>query len=653
VLVGRSIRSKLLLLVGIPLVALLVLGAASLVGARRASSDLARLEQQELVLKDAAWSIRYLDEVLTHSAARYIQSEGNEQWWARYNDAVVELDAALATAKELSSSDDLASLTSVDDANLRLIELETQISELVVAGRYDDARDILQGEYEVQKAVYSDGVDAFFDASVARTAAVVDAQRARANTFTVVVAVLGVIAAGLVVAALFLAGSIIRPIRRLTAVANRTAEVDLPSLVETVQEGGEIDATPAFVVSGDDELAELATAFNAMQSTAVRLAGEQATMRRGASEMFVNLGRRNQGLLGRSLGYITALERNERDPKVLDELFRLDHLATRMRRNAESLLVLADAGHGRVARKPMSLRDVVRSAQSEIEHYTRVDFSRVAHAQVQADFVADLTHLVAELLENATNFSEPSTKVVVAGKATVDGYALSIVDEGLGMSPAALADANRRITERSTTDTSGSKLGLYVVGRLAARYGIDVQLYEAPTDGTIAKVKIPSALLVDETQTDGELPKTELAAPTAPQLASAAAQPTVDRGDASVEPARELAVVSAPDESLRVANALTTPPASSAPSAPSAPSTLATPVAPSVPATDGSDEDTSAAVRRRVRGAQLFDTGPASVSPDEAAARRRNARHDHNRLGSFQTGVRRAVDRQNEETEPS
>ncbi|MEP6660622.1 MAG: ATP-binding protein [Acidimicrobiales bacterium] len=289
--------------------------------------------------------------------------------------------------------------------------------------------------------------------------------------------------------------AISRPLRRLTAKANAIAEHGLPDAVAAAQEGSSAPP-PAITVDTRDEIADLANAMTAMQSTALDLAVEQAMMRRNVAEMFVNLGRRNQGLLSRQLSFITELEQNERNTDTLDNLFRLDHLATRMRRNAESLLVLAGAEPARTWSKPVSVSDVVRSALSEIESYERVDLTNMEEATIRGHAAADLSHLLAEVLENATTFSPPTTRVTVVGKRRPEGYLISVVDQGIGMAPSDLAEANRRIAETARFDQAPSKvLGLYVVGRLASRHEISITLDESPAGGVAAKVVVPYELL--------------------------------------------------------------------------------------------------------------------------------------------------------------
>ncbi|MDQ1424100.1 MAG: hypothetical protein QOD72_1598, partial [Acidimicrobiaceae bacterium] len=267
-------------------------------------------------------------------------------------------------------------------------------------------------------------------------------------------------------------------------------------------------------VDAQDEFADLARALNSMQDTSVRLATQQARMRRNVSEMFANLGRRNQGLLNRTISLISELEQSERDPKMLEDLFRIDHLTTRIRRNAESLLVLAGSDQNRMWSKPIEIGDVIRTALSAIESYDRVDFDQVQPVQLRGNVVNDVAHLFAELIENATNFSPPSTRVTIVGKLLHDGYVLSIIDQGLGMSPQELEDNQGRIDEVNSFDMAPSKvLGLNVVGRIAFRLGISVRLTESPSDGVTAKVRLPFSLIDGRDRDAAPAAETESAEP--------------------------------------------------------------------------------------------------------------------------------------------
>lgn len=308
-----------------------------------------------------------------------------------------------------------------------------------------------------------------------------------------------ILAIGFVSAALV--RSIRRPLRRLTAIARRTADEELPTVVDHFETSGTdeipFDLTP-IDVSSRDEIGALSTALSSVRTTAVELAARQAITRRNVNEMFVNLGRRNSSLINRQLSFIDGLERNEDDPRTLEELYRLDHLATRMRRNAESLLVLAGSDSGRRQSANAEVVDLLRASLSEIEDYRQVELQSIDLGIVKGRSVSDVIHLFAELLENATAFSPPNKPVLVHGRRVADGYVVSIVDEGVGMTVQQLADANRRIESPDTFDVSPSKvLGLYVVGRLAARHKIGVRLTESAVTGVTSRIFLPASMLAD------------------------------------------------------------------------------------------------------------------------------------------------------------
>lgn len=305
------------------------------------------------------------------------------------------------------------------------------------------------------------------------------------------IAILG----GLTVLLTFLvARSVVRPIRRLTEAA-QAAETELPTAVARAQSGDDA-GLPAVDAGESPEFATLAGAMTSMQSTAVGLATEQARIRRNVSVMLGNLARRNQSLVNRTLSFITELEKDERNPETLDNLFKLDHLTTRMRRNAESLLVLSGAEQARTWPRPVEVREVLRASLSEIESFDRVELGSLHPALIRGSSVADLTHLVAELLDNATRFSPADSTVTVTGEQAGDGYMVTIVDRGMGMSPEALAQANRELESMSRLEERTSLvLGLAVVGRLGARNGIAVRLEQSATDGVTARVRLPGSVL--------------------------------------------------------------------------------------------------------------------------------------------------------------
>jgi methyl-accepting chemotaxis protein len=320
----------------------------------------------------------------------------------------------------------------------------------------------------------------------------------------------------LVVLGLALARTITRPLRRLTASAGQVAE-DLPRMVERMAlPGEEIGVSlPTIDVRSTDEVGQLARAFKNVNDTTVRVAQEQAALRGSIAEMFVNVARRNHVLLSRQLSFIDQLERSEENPDTLEELFRLDHLATRMRRNAESLIVLAGVDAGRRLRRPMPLSDVVRTAVSEIERYDRVDLELRADPAMVGHVALMAAHLIAELLENATQFSNPDTRVVATTTFGPDGVRVTLSDQGLGMTWEEINDANHRIANPPMTDVVGSqRLGFYVVGRLARRLDASVVLAPGLTQGTVVTIDLPPALFVPGSV--AELPSAELSAADAP-----------------------------------------------------------------------------------------------------------------------------------------
>jgi signal transduction histidine kinase len=297
--------------------------------------------------------------------------------------------------------------------------------------------------------------------------------------------------------ALALSRRISAPLRRLTLAATQIRD-ELPKIVETAQhdEDYELDL-PVVQIVGRNEVSQLASAFVDVNAVTVAIAREQARLRAAVADMFVNVARRNQVLLSRQLSLIDQLERNEVNPDALEELFRLDHLATRMRRNAESLLVLAGIESGRRLRDPMPLSDVVRTATSEIEHYSRVDLSLAADPPVYAHLALPIAHLLAELLENATNFSDPGSTVVVMATATEQGVRMTVADDGLGIPAEELLEINARIDEPPTADAlSSQRLGFFVVGRLAQRLDAKVTLTSGRARGTAVLIDLPGSLFV-------------------------------------------------------------------------------------------------------------------------------------------------------------
>ncbi|MFI2227378.1 sensor histidine kinase [Streptomyces fradiae] len=324
-----------------------------------------------------------------------------------------------------------------------------------------------------------------------------EAQRDAIINGALILLVLGVSLVG----AFVVARSMITSLRRLQDTATRVAQERLPELVKQLSEADpqDVDTSVESVgVHSRDEIGKVAEAFDEVHREAVRLAAEQALLRGNVNAMFTNLSRRSQGLIQRQLSLISELESREADPDQLSSLFKLDHLATRMRRNGENLLVLAGEEPGRRWTRPVPLVDVLRAAASEVEQYERIELASVPATEVAGRVVNDLVHLLAELLENATSFSSPQTKVRVTGHALPDGRVLvEIHDTGIGLSPEDLAAINERLASPPTVDVSVSRrMGLFVVGRLSLRHGIRIQLRPSDSGGTTALVMLP----VDVTQ---------------------------------------------------------------------------------------------------------------------------------------------------------
>lgn len=299
---------------------------------------------------------------------------------------------------------------------------------------------------------------------------------------------------------------LVRDLSRLRKDAHEVSGVRLPSVMRRLAAGEQVDVeTEAPHLTYErDEIGQVGQALNTLQRAAVEAAVKQADMRRGVSEVFVNLARRNQVLLHRQLTLLDTMERRTENSDELADLFRLDHLTTRMRRHAEGLVILSGAAPSRQWRKPIQLMDVVRAAVAEVEDYERIEVRRLPRIGVGGPAVADLTHLIAELLENATVFSPPHTAVQVLGERVSNGFTLEIHDRGLGMPPEVLLDANLRLAETPDFELSDTdRLGLFVVSRLAQRQNVRVSLQKSPYGGTTAVVFIPAALLTDAPDTHG------------------------------------------------------------------------------------------------------------------------------------------------------
>ncbi|MBB4687969.1 sensor histidine kinase [Amycolatopsis jiangsuensis] len=320
----------------------------------------------------------------------------------------------------------------------------------------------------------------------------------------------GVVVLAALIAALILmlaiARLMLRPLRVLRRTALDVAYTRLPETVQSILDDPDpvnaskkaVDPVP---VASRDEIGEVARSFDVVHEQAVKMAAEQALLRENVNGIFVNLSRRSQRLVERQLGVIDRLEADEQDPDHLASLFELDHLATRLRRNGESLLVLSGAGLAKSVPKPVPAADVIGAAVSEIEQYARIEVGAVPEVAVQGLAIHDLVHVLAELLDNATYFSEPETKITVRAVVTrKKALAVQVTDHGVGMSEDRLAEINSRLADPPDLDVSVTRrMGLYVVARLAQRHGIEVRLRENEDieGGVIARVVVPAELLTE------------------------------------------------------------------------------------------------------------------------------------------------------------
>ncbi|TDD37108.1 HAMP domain-containing protein [Actinomadura sp. KC06] len=404
-------------------------------------------------------------------------------------------------AAELPKAD-LAQYNAVlkSDAYARLRLLEERVIQSRPGGaapriRAEEWRAAMAPVQELLEQVVLDGGDRLVE-------------RAKPMAFGIIVRLL--LAGGLgllaviasIVMSITTARALVRQLERLRSAAWELAEQRLPGVVERLGHGETVDvaveAPP--LEFGADEIGQVGRAFNAVQETAIRTAVEQAELRRGVRDVLLSLARRTQTLVHRQLTMLDTMERRrDIEVKELEELFKLDHLATRMRRNAENLIVLSGALPARGWRNSVPMVDVVRAAVGEVEDYTRVTVLPFGPVELAGRAVGDLTHLLAELIENAVSFSPPETVVQVGGHLVASGYAIDIEDRGLGMSDERLAEINARIADPPDFNLQSSvQLGLFVVSRLAERYNVQVSLKRSAYGGTTAVVVIPRDLVVEQ-----------------------------------------------------------------------------------------------------------------------------------------------------------
>jgi signal transduction histidine kinase len=326
-----------------------------------------------------------------------------------------------------------------------------------------------------------------------------------------------------------------RELTGLRGAARTLADERLPSVVSRLRAGRDVDvaveAPPLNLGTRTREVTDTADAFSAVQRTAVEAAVEQAQLRSGVSRVFRSLARRNQSLLQRQLKLLDEMERATEEPDALAQLFRLDHLTTRMRRQAEGLIILSGAAPGRTWRQPVAVVEVLRGAIGEIEDFARVELVTDSPDFVQGTAVADVTHMLAELIENAVQYSPPGTKVQVRGGRVANGYVIEVEDRGLGIPLDIMETLNERLAKPPEFDLADSdQLGLFVVSRLAARHNVKISLRVSGYGGTSAVVLLPRTLVVAEDEVPALAGKAAKEAQAAARAAAASASAAASSG---------------------------------------------------------------------------------------------------------------------------
>ncbi|HUA29312.1 MAG TPA: nitrate- and nitrite sensing domain-containing protein [Streptosporangiaceae bacterium] len=364
-------------------------------------------------------------------------------------------------------------------------------------------------------------------------AQVTSSARGALTTF-IVAASIGLLAVIASIVFSFLMGR--RLLRRLNGLRQSALELArerLPNVMTRLRNGDAVDldaeSPPAEAGIGaaagsgarSDEIDQVQEAFNTVHRAAIEAAVDEAKLRRGVNDIFRNLARRNQALLHRQLGLLDGMERRAEEPEQLEDLFRIDHLTTRMRRHAEGLIVLSGDSSGRGWSRPVQFIDVLRAAVAEVEDYTRIRVEVRSRTALAGPAVADVVHLLAELIENAASFSPPSTVVRVQGELVGQGFAIEIEDRGLGIAEDRLQQINRDLAGLPAFDLAATdRLGLFITGRLAHRHGVKVTLRASAWGGTSAIVIIPTGLIVAD---DGQVAPHAAAGASLPPAAAAAA----------------------------------------------------------------------------------------------------------------------------------
>ncbi|MEV7286188.1 ATP-binding protein [Streptomyces sp. NPDC093252] len=429
--------------------------------------------------------------------------------------------------------------------------------------------------------------------------------------------------------------SVVRPVLELTGAAQEVADAAARELARVADDDTEDEGPPLLrdmPVTARDEIGELADAFNQVQTTAVALLERQVLSRRNVAEMFGNVGRRVSNLTTRQLALIDAVERGETDPELLERLYRIDHIAVRLRRNADSLMLLAGLRETVLAAGPTALTNVVRAALGQIEGYQRVELHAGTEVMVEPDIIGDLTLMVAELLENAVAFSPVGSPVeVTVGTGEAGGALITVADHGLGMSAERLAEENARLVRRERLDLVPTKvLGLFVVGTLARRWEIGITLDHTRGGGVTAGIDIPASLLLTMSAVGG-------GGPQVPTMSNGAADRPVTRAGSGPRPAA--ALPAGPDDEAPLPRRL--PRRDPADDDRATTALIPKARAAEAPSAPARGEAAARPLRRRVRGATLRTTAadtvhrPATTAPADADAVR-------DALDEFEAAIERA-----------
>ncbi|TWH61288.1 signal transduction histidine kinase [Rhodococcus rhodochrous J38] len=437
------------------------------------------------------WSL--LDQVLAYSAL----SAGTDGALLMWNNALGVESARLAVLRDTFVENEAADASKVDGL---MSQLENRRSLTADLDNEEGNVAALRGSIFESLMVYQEQVAGSATRAVATLDDLAAEARAEALKNAIGIAIVLALALGL---AIVIAMSLVRPLRRLRDDTLRTAEQDLPAALAAIKDGAEIESVTLdpVRVHTREEIGEVARAVDSMNEGALRLAGEQAQLRRQVNEMLETLARRNKTLVEQQLALIDSLEHEERDPTRLQNLFALDHLAARMRRTGDSLLVLAGTRQrlGRVPDTP--LVDVLRASVSQVENYQRVNIGNAPDGNLVGSAVTDVVHMIAELLDNALRASPPESTVAFAFSRAVDGgLLLEIADRGIGIPADELADINMRLgADGETGSGAARRMGLFVVARLADRHGITVRLrptFDSSTNaGITASIYLPTSLL--------------------------------------------------------------------------------------------------------------------------------------------------------------